>query len=64
MEKTYRITGMKCQGCADTVTKKLSAVGGVKAVLVDLENSTAQVTGKPLYFSLKQALKGTSYKLE
>ena len=29
MTKTYKITGMKCQGCVNTVTEKLSAVKGV-----------------------------------
>ena len=42
MTKTYNITGMKCQGCVNTVTKKLSAVKGVENVKVDLENK--QVT--------------------
>ena len=26
MEKTYEVTGMKCQGCVTKVTEKLSAV--------------------------------------
>ena len=38
MTKTYKITGMKCQGCVNTVTEKLSAVKGVDKVQVDLEN--------------------------
>ena len=42
MSKTYEITGMKCQGCANAVTEKLSAVKGVEEVKVDLEKK--QVT--------------------
>lgn len=64
MEKSYKITGMKCQGCVYTVTEKLSAVRGVEAVSVDLEKGTAQVTGKPLSFALKRALKGTKFTIE
>lgn len=30
MERTYEVTGMKCDGCAKTVTEKLSAVHGVE----------------------------------
>lgn len=41
MEKTYEVTGMKCQGCVRKVTEKLSAVSGVKAVNVDLEKKQA-----------------------
>lgn len=64
MEKTYKVRGMKCQGCVDKVTEKLSAVRGVESVSVDLENGTAQVTGKPLSFSLKHALKDTKFTIE
>lgn len=39
MEKTYEVTGMKCQGCVTKVTEKLSAVPGVKSVKVDLEKN-------------------------
>ena len=49
MTKTYKITGMKCQGCVNTVTEKLSAVKGVDKVQVDLENK--QVTICLLYTS-------------
>ena len=40
MTKTYKITGMKCQGCVNTVTEKLSAVKGVDKVQVDLEQTS------------------------
>lgn len=48
MTKTYKITGMKCQGCVNTVTEKLSAVKGVDKVQVDLENKQVTIEGKPL----------------
>ena len=47
MEKTYGVIGMKCDGCAKTVTEKLSAVKGVEKVVVDLDKKQATVTGKP-----------------
>ena len=59
MTKTYNITGMKCQGCVNTVTEKLSAVKGVENVKVDLET----IEGKPWKWSLKRALKGTKFEL-
>ena len=46
MEKTYEITGMKCDGCDRTVTEKLSAVRGVEDVTVGLVEQRASVTGK------------------
>ena len=63
MEKTYEITGMKCQGCVKTVTEKLSAVRGVVKVVVDLDKKKATVTGNPFKLSLKRALKGTKFTL-
>ena len=47
MSKTYEITGMKCQGCANAVTEKLSAVKGVEEVKVDLEKKQVTIEGKP-----------------
>ncbi|AXQ79301.1 copper chaperone [Streptococcus chenjunshii] len=63
MEKRYEIKGMKCQGCAQTVTEKLSAVRGVTDVHVDLEKKQATITGRPFKFALKQALKGSHFAL-
>ena len=63
MTKTYNITGMKCQGCVNTVTEKLSAVKGVDKVQVDLENKQVTIEGKPWKWSLKRALKGTKFEL-
>lgn len=51
MEKTYEITGMKCDGCVKTVTEKLSNVRGVENVTVDLEKKQLKVTGKPFKLS-------------
>lgn len=45
MTKTYKITGMKCQGCVNTVTEKLSAVKGVDKVQVDLETNKSLSKG-------------------
>lgn len=63
MKKTYEITGMKCQGCAKTVTERLSSVRGVEDVVVDLEQNQVTIIGKPFTFSLKRSLKGTHYSL-
>ena len=63
MEKTYEVTGMKCQGCVKTVTEKLSAVRGVEKVVVDLDKKQATVTGNPFMLSLKRALRGTKFTL-
>ena len=63
MEKTYRINGLKCQGCADNVTKRFSELKKVDSVKVDLDKKEVTVTGNPSKWSLKRALKGTTYEL-
>lgn len=63
MEKTYEIIGMKCDGCVETVTEKLSTVRGVERVIVDLNKKQATITGHPFKLSLKAALKGTKFGL-
>ena len=63
MSKTYEITGMKCQGCANAVTEKLSAVKGVAEVRVDFEKKQVTLAGKPWKWSLSRALKDSKYEL-
>lgn len=63
MSKTYAVSGMKCDGCAKTVTEKLSVVRGVDSVQVDLEKKQVTIEGKPFKWSLNRALKGTKFEL-
>lgn len=64
MEKTYRISGLKCQGCVDTVTDPLSALSNVDAVAVNLAQKEVTVTGRVWKMTLNRALKGTKFRLE
>ena len=43
--RTLDITGMTCKHCSQAVTRSLSAVPGVTAVVVDLERQQARVDG-------------------
>lgn len=64
MKHTYRISGMKCDGCAKTVSDKLSSVIGVDEVNVDLTKNQVVVSGKTFKWLLKRSLKDTKYSLE
>ncbi|WP_367297305.1 heavy-metal-associated domain-containing protein [Loigolactobacillus coryniformis] len=55
------INGMKCQGCADTVTEKLGSV--VNNVNVDLDSKTATFDGTASVAELNAALADTSYSV-
>lgn len=45
MTTTYRVLGMTCGGCANSVTNAIKALAGVSAVDVDLEAKTVSVEG-------------------
>ncbi|HFH9084906.1 TPA: heavy-metal-associated domain-containing protein [Streptococcus agalactiae] len=64
MKHTYRVSGMKCDGCAKTVSDKLSSVMGVDEVNVDLTKNQVVVSGKTFKCLLKCSLKDTKYSLE
>lgn len=44
MKQSYNIQGMTCGGCVASVTEKLKKIDGVNQVVVDLENSKAELT--------------------
>ncbi|HEO6213404.1 TPA: cation transporter [Streptococcus agalactiae] len=64
MKHTYRVSGMKCDGCAKTVSDKLSSVIGIDEVNVDLTKNQVVVSGKTFKWLLKRSLKDTKYSLE
>lgn len=64
MKHTCRVSGMKCDGCAKTVSDKLSSVIGVDEVNVDLTKNQVVVSGKTFKWLLKRSLKDTKYSLE
>lgn len=45
MEKIYKVDGMTCGGCAQSVEKAITAMAPSAAVKVDLENKQVTVTG-------------------
>ena len=65
MERTYKISGMKCSGCAETTQKLLSSIQGVTDVKVSLQNQSAEIDmQKPIPNStFQKALAGTGYVL-
>lgn len=62
MEKTYKIEGMKCAGCAQTITMDFEAVPGVTSAKVNLDTKTAVVEGDFSEQALLDSLRGTPYK--
>jgi len=40
-QQTFAVSGLRCSGCADTVTQALMALDGVSAVDVELRDGAA-----------------------
>lgn len=65
MKQTFTITGMTCNGCANTVKKLLTNVKGVHDAKVSLAENTAEVTRDEnvTLDALKIALRGFPYAI-
>ncbi|WP_080146053.1 heavy-metal-associated domain-containing protein [Marinilactibacillus piezotolerans] len=66
MEQVMTVNGMKCEGCANTVKDKLSAIETVASVKIDLENKTATVESARGISeeTADSSLKDTHYSIE
>lgn len=63
MKKTVKIEGMMCMHCVKAVEKALSAVEGVTAVSVSLEDKQAVVEGSAAEDALKAAVVDAGYEV-
>lgn len=63
MERTYEMKGLKCQGCVNTVTKKLSALKNVENVSVNLDAKEVTIIGNSFKWTLNRALKDTKFEI-
>jgi copper ion binding protein len=64
--KILNIAGMSCDHCRMAVTRAVSALDGVKAVEVSLENNTATVEFEESALSLEtiqQAIQAQGYEV-
>lgn len=62
---TYRVFGMSCANCVETVKNKLSFVDGVISVQVDLKKNEVKITSAQSIKidKLKEALSKTGYTI-
>ena len=61
METHYLVSGMKCQGCVDTVKKALLTVHGLDSVEVDLPSGEVSLQGDVDPQSVCQVLTDAGY---
>lgn len=66
MELNFKVQNLKCGGCANSITKKLSSIQEVNKVEVNPETSivSVKVTKTDVEASLKKALLNLGYPVE
>lgn len=65
-ELTLTVSGMKCDGCAESVREALAAVSGVESVEITLDRGEARVTADETTGrdELKTAVEGAGYTVD
>ena len=63
MKTSIAVENIRCGGCANSITKKLSAIDGVTSVDVAIEEQivTVEITNEALQADVVAALKGMGY---
>ena len=64
MKNEYNIEGVKCGGCVATVKERLSKLGNVDNIEVNIQEKTVVVEGEVSKEDLQAALEGTNYKID
>jgi len=61
METTYKVGGMTCQGCANSVSRALEALDPVERALVDFKAGTVVVQGPVAEAAVKDAVEAAGF---
>ena len=66
MKFNYKVQNLKCGGCANSITKKLTTIEAVQKVDINVESSMVEieVTNPNLEPVLKDTLLGLGYPVE
>lgn len=64
MAQTFRVGGMDCAHCAQTIEKGVSRLPGVSTASVDLASATLTFDGKVSTEELRQRVEALGYRLE
>ena len=62
--QTYKVTGMTCGHCAQTVTSAVEALPSVERALVDLERGELTVEGEADEQVIHRAVEKAGYRVE
>ena len=63
MSMTLKVPSIKCEGCADTITKEIKVHDPEANVNVDVEGKTVEVDSKMSEASVKQAIQVAGHEV-
>lgn len=63
MEKTYKVEGMTCQGCVQSVTFAIRRLSPDLKVDVSLKQGTVRVRGEQDEASVRKAIEAAGFRL-
>ncbi|MEL6492698.1 MAG: heavy-metal-associated domain-containing protein [Cyanobacteria bacterium J06621_3] len=63
MAITLSVPSIKCNGCADTITKEIKVHDANATINVDVEKKTVEVDSNMSEESVKQAITATGHKI-
>ena len=63
MKNEYNIEGVKCSGCVATVKERLSKLGNVDNIEINIQEKTIEVEGTASKEDLQAALVETNFKI-
>ncbi len=63
MSTTLSVPSIKCEGCADTITKEIKVHDDSASVKVDVSNKTVEVDSDMSEESIKQAITAAGHEV-
>ena len=63
MPLTLKVPSIKCDGCAETITKEIKTHDDQAKVNVDIENKTVEVSSTMSDESVRQAVTATGHEI-
>jgi hypothetical protein len=63
MVRTYRVFGISCDHCKQTIESQVATVDGVRLVEVDVEHKTVRVGGDASQEAIRAAIAEAGYEV-
>lgn len=62
--KIYKINGMQCTGCADSIVENIKKIENVADASVDFDSKSMSITGSPEEEVIQKVVEALGYSLQ